>query len=150
MVRERLRALVVDDHYHHREILRAILAAQGLAVDFALDGAQAVAVAKAIGFDLILMDMDMPVMDGLTATRLIREFEQCSGRRRSRLFVVSSNGDSVDQARSREAGADGHMTKPVQVAGIVRFVEQCERASPTPDASFTVEDRPAARRAFKG
>jgi len=64
-------------------------------------------------FDIVLMDLQMPVMDGLTAIREIRKFELAHGRRRTPVLAVTANAMSEHVAASRAAGADHHIAKPV-------------------------------------
>jgi len=142
MLQEALRALIVDDNEGHRHVLSVILLSQGLRINFAMNGEQAVAAARAVAFDLILMDFNMPVMDGLTATRLIRREEDAAGRPRAKLFVVTSRETIPDQRRARLAGADGHITKPVEVARVVALTEGLGRvAAVTLMASVRVKAR---------
>lgn len=124
-----LRALVADDVEGHRLVLREILSSQGVTVDFAMDGRQAVAAARMVAFDLILMDVDMPLMDGLTAAKLIREIEKTTGRPRAKLVMVTARAEAIDQGRSRRAGADDHITKPVEISRIVTLTEDLGRAA---------------------
>ena len=123
MFGEPMRALVADDHEGHQRLLCAILSSLGLEVDVAKDGAAAVAAAKATPFDLILMDVSMPVLDGLEATRQIREHEKTAGRARANIVVVTSHSEQADFALSSAAGADGHVTKPLSVAGLLGNIE---------------------------
>jgi CheY-like chemotaxis protein len=122
MFGEPMRALVADDHEGHQRLLCAILSSLGLEVEVAKDGAAAVAAAKATPFDLILMDVSMPVLDGLEATRQIREHEKATGAR-ANIVVVTSHSEPADFALSRAAGADGHVTKPLSVAGLLGNIE---------------------------
>ncbi len=115
------RALVVDDNQLNRELLGVILASQGLKVDFAVNGQQAVLLAKAIAFDLIFMDFHMPLMDGLAATALIREEERRTAKPRARLFMVSACGESEVGLQARFAGADGCIGKPIDFKRIVEL-----------------------------
>jgi CheY-like chemotaxis protein len=64
-------------------------------------------------FDVVLMDMQMPVMDGLTAIRIIRERERAAGAPRTPVFILSANAMSEHEAASSVAGADRHLTKPI-------------------------------------
>ncbi|WP_304177396.1 response regulator [Phenylobacterium aquaticum] len=127
--RRPLRALVVDDNDGNRQLLSAILRSQDLEVDIASCGETAVEAARQTAFDLILMDLNMPNMDGLTATRLIRQQESAQAGRRTKIVIVSSQGAASDMARSRAAGADQHITKPVDLAALIDLVERRQRAA---------------------
>jgi CheY-like chemotaxis protein len=82
------------------------------------DGAQAFEAVKRERFDAILMDMQMPVMDGLEATRLIRRLEAVTGVR-TPILMLSANALAEHREAGRAAGADGHVAKPVTVAGLM-------------------------------
>ena len=117
---EQPRVLVVDDNPVNRQVLGLILSSGDLLHDEAGDGAEAVALASREPYDAILMDLQMPVMDGFEAIRRIRLIEAESGRARTPILVVSANclDDHVDAAAA--AGADGHLCKPVSPAGLFR------------------------------
>ncbi len=104
------RILVVEDEPVNREISSLMLADADLQVDAAEDGAQAVAMTDANDYDLILMDMQMPVMGGLDATRTIRAR---SRGRRIPILALTANAYSEDKARCLEAGMDDFIAKPV-------------------------------------
>ncbi|MDB5452588.1 MAG: histidine kinase, partial [Caulobacteraceae bacterium] len=112
-----LRVLVADDHPTNRRVIELILGQMGAAVTSAENGQEAVELWKQGGFDLILMDMQMPVMDGLTATRTIREHERSSGVR-TPILMLTANAMPEHVKAGREAGADGHLAKPITVAAL--------------------------------
>ncbi len=104
------RVLVVEDEIVNREVTLAVLAEVGLECDIAADGVQAVERAAATRYDLILMDMQMPRMDGLQATRAIRA--QAAGACPP-VLAMTANAFAEDKARCREAGMSDFITKPV-------------------------------------
>ncbi|HXA40051.1 MAG TPA: response regulator [Phenylobacterium sp.] len=108
-----LRILVVDDHPTNRKVLELILDQLGVEWVSVEDGQQAVDVAAVQGFAAILMDIQMPVMDGLTATREIRRQERASGRAAVPVIIVSANGEPEHVQAGRAAGAQAHLPKPV-------------------------------------
>jgi len=118
------RALVVDDNAGHRQLFFAILTSLGVTVDMASDGDEAVRAATACAYELILMDVSMPNLDGLEATRLIRENELAAGLPRANIIMVTSHGAPADFRRSQAVGADGHVTKPVDIAGLMAVIEE--------------------------
>jgi signal transduction histidine kinase/CheY-like chemotaxis protein len=106
------RVLLVEDHPVNRKVVQMILADQ-VVLDMAEDGAQGVAAAERQAYDLILMDMQMPVMDGLTATRAIRAREADSGARQTPIIMLTANALPEHVSLSRDAGANGHLNKPI-------------------------------------
>ncbi|MCE3288038.1 MAG: hypothetical protein K0R83_50 [Caulobacter sp.] len=105
------RILVVDDHPMNREVARLFLDAFGCEVSEAEDGAAAVEAAKAGGFDLILMDLRMPGVDGLAATRMIRALGGPVAR--TPILAVTADVMRDDVERCRAAGMNGHIPKPI-------------------------------------
>jgi len=108
-----LRVLVADDVPQNLELMQHLLARRGHTMTSASDGAAVVDLAGKERFDLILMDFQMPVLDGLTATRRIREHEQALGR--TRVPVIAMTASVLDEHRraSVDAGMDGFASKPV-------------------------------------
>ncbi len=87
-----------------------------------VDGQLAVEAWETGAFDLILMDMQMPVMDGLTATRRIREGEALEGRAPALIVALSANVLSHQVEAYRMAGIDAHLAKPIEVARLFEIV----------------------------
>jgi CheY-like chemotaxis protein len=87
------------------------------------DGAGAVAAFGAGAFDLILMDMQMPVMDGLTATRAIRATERAQGRARTPMIMLSANAMARHVEDAADAGADLHLAKPITPGALMAAIE---------------------------
>jgi signal transduction histidine kinase/CheY-like chemotaxis protein len=104
--------LVVEDNDVNRMIARQTLQTFGLDVVEAGDGAEALSVLEGQSVDLVLMDCQMPVMDGYAATRAIRAREDKSGRSRLPIVALTADAFDDDAARSREAGMDAHLPKP--------------------------------------
>jgi signal transduction histidine kinase/HPt (histidine-containing phosphotransfer) domain-containing protein/ActR/RegA family two-component response regulator len=109
------RVLVVEDNSVNREVARRLLERLGQRVTLAVDGAEGVALAESGEFDLILMDMQMPVMDGIAATRAIRSAEARCGRR-ARIVAMTANASDRDRTLCMDAGMDGFVAKPVTLA----------------------------------
>jgi two-component system, sensor histidine kinase and response regulator len=105
------RVLLAEDNAVNREVALALLADTGLVIDTAEDGAQALAMARAQRYDLILMDMQMPVMDGLQATRALRA---SANGRDVPIIALTANAFSEDRAACLAAGMNDHIAKPVQ------------------------------------
>lgn len=114
-----LRILLADDHPANRKVIEIMLAATAIEMVAVEDGQQALDAFREGGFDLVLMDMQMPVMDGLTATRAIRAVEIEQGLTRTPLIMLTANAMAEHVEAGRQAGADGHLTKPVTLASLL-------------------------------
>jgi PAS domain S-box-containing protein len=113
-----LRILLADDHPTNRKVVELML--EGLAEVVSVEnGAEALMALGASLYDVVLMDMQMPVMDGLEATRQIREMERMAGRRALPIVMLTANALPEHVAASRAAGADRHLEKPVTLAGLL-------------------------------
>ncbi len=103
------RILVVEDQEDNRRILRDLLTSVGFQLVEAEDGEKGVAAAEMHRPDLILMDIQMPVLDGYEATRRIKANPELKA---IPIIVVTSYALSGDEAKARAAGCDGYITKP--------------------------------------
>ncbi len=108
-----LRILVVEDNAISQTVMRLMLGEQGHRVELASTGKQAVALLEQRCFDLVLMDMQMPEMNGLEATGVIREREHQTGRPRTPIVALTARAQDSDRAACLQSGMDGYLTKPV-------------------------------------
>jgi len=115
--------LLAEDHPTNQRVVQLILASQGAEVVIAGDGAQALAAFGTGPFDVVLMDMQMPVMDGLSATRAIRELETRTGRARTPVVMLSANAMPEHREEAAAAGADSHLAKPITAASLLAGIE---------------------------
>ncbi|MBP2292925.1 PAS domain S-box protein [Azospirillum rugosum] len=111
-----LRVLAVDDNPVNRDIVRAMLQRAGHSVVTATDGAEAVQIAAREPFDLVLMDIQMPGMDGLTATRLIRTLPDPA--RRVPVIALTAHASGSSRPECEDAGMNGFVTKPIRPAAL--------------------------------
>jgi signal transduction histidine kinase/ActR/RegA family two-component response regulator len=111
------RVLVVEDNEINQEIAKAVLEETGLEVDVAENGEEGVAAFLRKDYDLIFMDIRMPVMDGLEATREIRRLEKQMDPSGARVPIIAMTANAMkeDQEESRAAGMDGHVSKPIVI-----------------------------------
>lgn len=115
------KVLVVDDNRDGAESMATMLSLLGNEVTIAHDGVKAVEAAERIRPNLILMDVGMPVMDGLAATRKIRQLPWSSD---VTIIALTGWGQEGDRDRSRAAGCDGHLVKPVSLAELEAVLKE--------------------------
>jgi signal transduction histidine kinase/CheY-like chemotaxis protein/HPt (histidine-containing phosphotransfer) domain-containing protein len=131
-----LRILLVEDNSTNQQVASRLLAQYGHRVTIAGDGAEALALLDREPVDLVLMDMQMPVLDGLSATRRLRARGDAIGR--LPVIAMSANTFPEDVARCREAGMDAHVPKPFDpdqlVATIAAVLAGRDAAPPPPPA----------------
>ncbi len=104
--------LLVDDSLENRELMRLLLRSFPLELHEACNGQEAFDLCTAHRYDLIFMDIQMPVMDGYTATRMIRRHEERTGHRRTAIIALTAHAYESDIQKCREAGCDDHIAKP--------------------------------------
>ena len=111
-----LKVLVVEDHPVNQTIIRAMLARMGCAIDMADNGVQALSAFEKNTYDLVLMDCQMPEMDGFDTTRAIRERETLNPTM-GRVPVIALTALAMlgDAERCLAAGMDDYLTKPIQL-----------------------------------
>ncbi len=117
-----MKVLMADDAAPNRELVRIILQAFGVELDTVENGAEAVQAVAGGGYDLILMDVHMPVMDGMDATRAIRALPGEVGR--VPVIALTANVQPEQVVACKAAGMDAHVGKPIQVAGLVEAMAQ--------------------------
>ena len=117
-----LRVLLADDHPTNRKVVELVLSQIEVELVVTEDGAEALAAFRDHAFDVVLMDMQMPVMDGLTATREIRLHEAAMGAPRTPVVMLTANALPEHMAAAREAGADHHLSKPFGADALIELV----------------------------
>ncbi len=141
-----LRILLAEDHPVNRRVVELVLDAIEVDLTSVDDGAAAVRQWETGAFDIVLMDLQMPVMDGLSAIRAIRAREAESGRLRTPILALTANAMPEHVKATAEAGADGHISKPIRapelLAAVVNTVAEARAAQDAPP--------PAARHRHSG
>jgi two-component system, sensor histidine kinase and response regulator len=139
------RVLLVEDNPINQEIAQELLGSAGLVVETAADGERAVELALSRNYDLILMDVQMPHMDGLVATRAIRE-QAGNG---TPIIAMTANAFGEDRTACLQAGMNDHVAKPVSpdylYATLLRWMPLREAAVAPPRAPLRSGDGSAAR-----
>jgi signal transduction histidine kinase/ActR/RegA family two-component response regulator len=124
---EGLRVLVAEDHPTNRKVVEIVLEPFGVDLTMVEDGQAALAALDAASFDAVLMDMQMPVMDGLTATRAIRAREAASGAAPVLVIMLTANAMEEHVAAAHAAGADLHLAKPLHPAQLLEALARVRR-----------------------
>ena len=128
------RVLVAEDDLVNQEVLRSLLEDTGLVMDLAVDGLQAVALARQCRYDLILMDVQMPGLNGMEATRIIRGESRNTA---TPILAVTANAFEEDRDACVKAGMDDHLAKPINpdalYAILLRWLDASEPQMPATD-----------------
>jgi PAS domain S-box-containing protein len=114
-----LKILLVEDFADNRQIIQAFLKKTAHQLDMAENGLIGVEKFKAEHYDLVLMDVQMPVMDGYAATRAIRAWEKETGRPHTAIIALTANALNEEMEKSFEAGCTAHLTKPIKKAALL-------------------------------
>jgi CheY-like chemotaxis protein len=124
--------LLVEDNLVNQKLARRLLENGGHTVTCASDGAQALEACETGRFDAILMDIQMPVMDGFEATAELRRREQATGRH-TPVLALTANAMQGDRERCLSAGMDGYVTKPINTVELLQSIAEAvaSRASAT-------------------
>ena len=117
-----LRILVAEDHLKNRRVIELILEQIGASIRFAVNGREAIEACKAETFDVVMMDMQMPEMDGLAASRAIRAHETQCGLPRTPIIMVSANAMTEHVQQAIAAGCDAHVSKPLTPRSLIQAI----------------------------
>ncbi|MFZ5719544.1 MAG: PAS domain S-box protein [Pseudomonadota bacterium] len=117
-----MRVLLAEDHPVNRLTVQLILENLPVELTSVENGAEAVEAFMGSPFDLVLMDMQMPVMDGLAATRRMRALEAEAGAGRTPICMLTANAMADHRLAAEEAGADAFLTKPINAEGLITYV----------------------------
>jgi len=123
------RVLLAEDHPINRKVVELLFEGTGVVLTSVENGAEAVALYETNAFDMVLMDMQMPVMDGLTAIQKIRGREQAEGLAAMPIYTLSANAMPEHAEASARAGANGHLTKPIAVASLFAALDAALRTA---------------------
>jgi CheY-like chemotaxis protein/HPt (histidine-containing phosphotransfer) domain-containing protein len=119
-----LRILLVDDVEINQELARVVMEKEGHCVMVAANGAEAVTACRNRQFDLIFMDIQMPVMDGFQAARAIRDLERSQGTPHTPIIAMTAYSSTQDQQECRDAGMDSYIAKPTRPDAIIAAIRR--------------------------
>ncbi len=117
------RILVAEDNSISTKVIRGMLGKLNLQPDTASNGEEALSAMKAQPYDLVLMDCEMPVLDGFSATEQLRAWEQSEQRPRTPVVALTAHILNEHKERARAVGMDGHMSKPVELSQLRDLIE---------------------------
>ncbi len=132
-----IKVLAAEDNATNRLILQALLAPLGVELTVVGDGVAAVEAFGAGGFDLILMDVQMPRMDGLAATAEIRRIERSAGRPATPIIALTANVMRHQIEQYRAVGMDGYVAKPIELSALARAMDAALAGPQTPSDTAT-------------
>ena len=131
----RARALVVEDNAVNQKVAKRMLEQLGCRVDVASDGREALQMVESVPYDIVFMDVQMPVMDGLQATTRLRRRE-LDGRPRLPIVAMTAHALESDRERCLKVGMDDYISKPIRRRDLLRVLRQLdswESRTPSPD-----------------
>lgn len=135
-----LRVLVAEDNQTNQIVAGTVLEQLGCIVSFAQTGLEAVEFTAGRDFDLVLMDCQMPILDGYEATRRIRIFELSTGRLPIRIVAMTANAQADDRARCLASGMDDYVGKPFVIEDLVRAIAGGETVTDVASIEHSIED----------
>jgi two-component system sensor histidine kinase/response regulator len=119
-----LNILLVEDHEQIRRLIKSFLNKTPYTLDTAEDGKIALKKFKAHKYDLVIMDIDMPVMDGYTATTEIRKWEAQNRKDETPIVVLSAHALTEHRQKSLEVGCNAHLAKPIKKEDLLAAIRQ--------------------------
>jgi len=138
-----LKILAADDIEQNRRLLNIVLEKQGHQLTLASNGQEVVDAWQAQPYDVILMDVQMPVMDGLSASMHIRALEQQSGRARTPIIALTASVLDQDRVAAAEAGMDGFASKPIELPLLLAEIQRVLQLEPVAITTDTSPSIPA-------
>ncbi|MBN1437147.1 MAG: response regulator [Sedimentisphaerales bacterium] len=120
----RVRILLAEDNLTNQQVAISILKKLGLSADAVDNGKQAIKVMETSEYDLVLMDVQMPIMDGIEATKIIRDTNSRVLNHEIPIIALTAHAMSDDRSRCIEAGMDGYVSKPIDVGSLIAELEK--------------------------
>ena len=138
-----VKALVVEDNLINQKLIEKLLVDLGIDVTLASNGLEAFNIVKANRFDIIFMDVQMPVMSGVEATEKILNFERSNSRKHTPIIALTANVISGDRERYLSAGMDRYLKKPIEIKELIEILKDI-----FPTISVEGEDRVVNRKSI--
>jgi len=126
-----IRLLAAEDNPTNQQVLAAVMESLGIDIDIVSDGQKAVDAWRVGGYDLILMDIQMPIMDGIDAAREIRAIEVAEQRKRIPIVALTANALTHQVEEYMQVGMDGHVAKPIEIAKLYEAISAALTAAAT-------------------
>jgi CheY-like chemotaxis protein len=140
-----MRILVAEDAEVNLRLILSYLKDPLFAVEAAANGAIALEKFQSSSYDLVLMDIHMPVMDGYTATRKIRTWEVANGKQPTPVLALTANAFEEEKQASLAAGCDAHLVKPIRKAELLEAIRAYAHASPGAQTHANASERISVR-----
>jgi len=116
---DRIKVLLVEDSVDMQELIKEVLEKRGAVVDIAGDGKEGIKKAKAVGYDVILMDMQMPVLDGYSATKELRALGF-----NIPIIALTAHAMKDERIKTMDAGCSAHLTKPIAMNLLIETIKE--------------------------
>jgi two-component system, sensor histidine kinase and response regulator len=137
--RHRLKILLVEDNLVNQKVAINLLNKRGHVVDVANNGKEALAKIKDNFYELVLMDVQMPEMDGFEATEIVRQNEKATGRHQP-IIAMTAHAMKGDREKCFQAGMDGYLTKPIQAHALFDAIDRIISSQKKEDKEIIVEE----------
>ncbi|MEZ5196942.1 MAG: tetratricopeptide repeat protein [Bacteroidales bacterium] len=124
--KNKMKVLLVEDNLLNQQLTANILAREGYLIDIAENGKVGLDFYKQNFYDVLLMDIQMPVMDGIQATRLIREFEEKNNSKRVKIVAVTAHTKEGEQQKLFDVGIDYYLSKPFKPAELLKVLNDLD------------------------
>jgi two-component system sensor histidine kinase/response regulator len=134
---------LVEDNTINRTLAQRLLQKRGFTVSIAVDGKQAIRAMRDAEFNIVLMDIQMPEMDGFEATAEIRKWKKLTGRH-TPIIALTAHALKEDRERCLSAGMDAYVTKPIRPAELFSAIQNALQSSAVPDASTLTTPVPSS------
>jgi len=119
----KLRVLIVEDNILNQQVTNSLLIKNGFVTDVAENGKIGLELFKRKKYDIVLMDIQMPVMDGIKATRLIRKYESSKRQKKAKIIAVTAHTKAGEQQELYNAGMDLYLSKPFKSADLFKMID---------------------------